>query len=581
MSNITKTSSNVQIPVRPDALPNTLLDCARHLAQDLPDRTALTLIAPDGTQTITYREFFDQAARYARALEKAGVRPRDLVVLVLQHGGDVLYSFWGAMLLGAVPSIMPFLTPKLDPDRYYDSVRQLVALSQVKAVITYPDMQPSLEAHLGGISTLGAILNIDDLEPEGHLSDFLDRAPSRPGDTAFLQHSSGSTGLQKGVMLSHGAVLNQIAAYSASINLSPDDVIVSWLPLYHDMGLIAGFIMPIVQGIHLVMMSPFHWVREPAILLRAIQDYRGTLCWLPNFAYNFMATRVRRSALDDLDLSSLRALINCSEPVRHDSHLTFASTYAPYGLPPGVLQTCYAMAENTFAVTQSRIGTPPAVDIIDRDTIMVQRIATPSNGANGPTISMVSCGRPMPGTEIRVVDEQRRDLPERHVGEIALRSDCMLTGYYHRPDATAQAMHDGWYFTGDLGYMAGGELYITGRKKDLIIVGGKNIYPQDIENVLNDVPGVHPGRTVAFGVMNEALGTEDIAVICEVETDDPDERARITRDIRTRIAQTTDTTAHYVHLVGPKWLLKTSSGKIARTANKEKFLKDVLGQENA
>jgi fatty-acyl-CoA synthase len=580
MSNITKTPSNVQVPVRPDALPNTLLDCARHLAQDLPDRTALTLITPDGTQTITYCEFFDQAARYARALEKAGVHPHDLVVLVLQHSGDVLYSFWGAMLLGAVPSIMPFLTPKLDPDRYYDSVRQLVALSQVKAVITYPDMQPSLETHLAGIATLSAILNVNDLEPEGQLADYLDRAPSRPEDTAFLQHSSGSTGLQKGVMLSHGAVLNQIAAYSASIKLAPNDVIVSWLPLYHDMGLIAGFIMPIVQGIHLVMMSPFHWVREPAILLRAIHDYRGTLCWLPNFAYNFMATRVRKSALDGLDLSSLRALINCSEPVRHDSHLAFGSTYAPYGLPPGVLQTCYAMAENTFAVTQSQIGTPPTVDEIDRDTIMVQRIATPSNGANGPTVPMVSCGRPMPDTAIRIVDEQRRDLPERHVGEIALRSDCMLSGYYHRPDATAQAMQDGWYFTGDLGYMADGELYITGRKKDLIIVGGKNIYPQDIENVLNDTPGVHPGRTVAFGVMNEALGTEDIAVICEVETENPDELARITRDIRTRIAQTTDTTAHYVHLVGPKWLLKTSSGKIARTANKEKFLKDVLGQEN-
>jgi fatty-acyl-CoA synthase len=580
MSNITETPSNVQVPVRPDALPNTLLDCARHLAQDMPDRTALTLITPDGTQAITYGEFFTQAARYARALEKVGVRPHDLVVLVLQHSEDVLFSFWGAMLLGAVPSIMPFLTPKLDPDRYYDSVRQLVELSQVKAVITYPDMQPSLETHLAGIATLGAILNVNDLEPEGRLADYLDRAPSRPEDTAFLQHSSGSTGLQKGVMLSHGAVLNQIAAYSASIKLAPNDVIVSWLPLYHDMGLIAGFIMPIVQGIHLVMMSPFHWVREPAILLRAIHDYRGTLCWLPNFAYNFMATRVRKSALDGLDLSSLRALINCSEPVRHDSHLAFGSTYAPYGLPPGVLQTCYAMAENTFAVTQSQIGTPPTVDEIDRDTIMVQRIATPSNGANGPTVPMVSCGRPMPDTTIRIVDEQRRDLPERHVGEIALRSDCMLSGYYHRPDATAQAMQDGWYFTGDLGYMADGELYITGRKKDLIIVGGKNIYPQDIENVLNDTPGVHPGRTVAFGVMNEALGTEDIAVICEVETENPDELARITRDIRTRIAQTTDTTAHYVHLVGPKWLLKTSSGKIARAANKEKFLKDVLGQEN-
>jgi acyl-CoA synthetase (AMP-forming)/AMP-acid ligase II len=575
-----ETTTITRLPVHLDARPDTLLDCARNLAERIPDRTALTLIAPDETHTITYREFFNQAARYARALEKAGVQPHDLVVLVLQHGEDVLFGFWGAMLLGAIPSIFPFQTPKLDPDRYYESVRALVELSQVKAVITYPEMQPILETHLAGIPTLGAILNIDDLEPEGQLADYLDRAPSRPEDTAFLQHSSGSTGLQKGVMLSHGSVLNQVAAYSASIQLAPDDVIVSWLPLYHDMGLIAGFIMPVVQGIHLVLMSPFHWVREPKILLDAINRYKGTLCWLPNFAYNFLATRVRRSALDGLDLSSLRAVINCSEPVRHDSHVAFAERYIAYGLLPTALQTCYAMAENTFAVTQSTINALPVEDVIDRKTIQEQRIAQPSDEANGPTVIMVSCGRPIPNTQLRIVDDQRRDLPDRHVGEIALRSNCMLSGYYHREDATEQAMLDGWYFTGDFGYIADGELYITGRKKDLIIVGGKNIYPQDIENILNDIPGVHPGRVVAFGVLNEQLGTEDIGVVCEVETEDPDQQAEIIKEIRSRIAQTTDTMAHYVHLVGPKWLLKTSSGKVARGANRQKFIDEVLNNHH-
>jgi fatty-acyl-CoA synthase len=572
-----------RLPVRMESVAHihTLLDCARSLSENAPDRTALTLITPDATRTITYREFFDQAARYARALEKAGVQPHDLVVLVLQHGEEVLFGFWGAMLLGAIPSIMPFLTPKLDPDHYFDSIRKLVELSAVKAVITYPDMQPSLEHHLDGISTLAAILDIGDLEPEGALEDYLDRAPSRPEDTAFLQHSSGSTGLQKGVMLSHGAVLNQIAAYSESIKLTPQDVIVSWLPLYHDMGLIAGFITPIVQGVHLVLISPFHWVRDPFVLLQAIHQYRGTLCWLPNFAYNFLATRIRPSVLDGLDLSSLRAVINCSEPVRHDSHLTFAGKFSAYGLNSQSLQTCYAMAENTFAVTQSDIGQPPNVDVIDRKTIMEQRIAQPADDTSGSTMAMVSCGRPIAHTELRIVDAERRDLPERHVGEIALRSNCMLTGYYHREEVTARALENGWYFTGDLGYLADGELYITGRQKDLIIVGGKNIYPQDIENILNEVPGVHPGRTVAFGVLNDQLGTEDIAVICEVETEDADEQAQIAREIRTRIAQTTDTMAHYVHLVGPMWLLKTSSGKIARNANREKFLAEVLNKNGA
>ena len=571
-------TTHLQLPVRMDGRPATLLACAQNLAESMPNRNALTLLTPNESHTVTYREFFEQAARYARALEKAGVRPHDLVVLVLQHGPDVLYGFWGAMLLGAVPSIFPFLTPKLDPDRYFESVRTLVELSEVKAVITYPEMQDALEDHLRGIQTLGAILNVTDLEPEDALDDYLGREPAQPNDTAFLQHSSGSTGLQKGVMLSHAAVLNQIAAYSTAIDLSPEDVIVSWLPLYHDMGLIAGFIMPVVQGVHLVLMSPFDWVREPHMLLNAIQTYGGTLCWLPNFAYNFLATRVRKSALSGLDLSSLRAVINCSEPVRYESHTLFANKYVPFGLPHNALATCYAMAENTFAVTQSAIGVSPTLDIIDRDLLMEQQIAHPADGTSVRTVTMVSCGTPIHNTEIRIVDANRRDLPERRIGEVALRSDCMLTGYYHRDDATAQAMQDGWYFTGDLGYIADGELYITGRKKDLIIVGGKNIYPQDIEHILNDIPGVHPGRTVAFGVLNESLGTEDIAVVCEVETDDPAERDRITKEIRTRIAQTTDVMAHYVHLVEAGWLIKTSSGKIARAANRQKFLEEVLGQ---
>ncbi len=383
MSNITQSPGNAQLTIRPGHRPDTLLDCVRQLRASNPDRTAITLIHPDAVHTLTYRALFEGAARYASALQRAGVGPGDLVVLVLQHGHDVLFSFWGAMLLGAIPSIMPFLTPKLDPERYFASVRQLVTLSEVKAVITYPELFPALQEQLGSIPTLGALLTVDDLDASGTLTDFLDRAPAQPDDTALLQHSSGSTGLQKGVMLTNRAVLNQIAAYSTAIQLTPQDVIASWLPLYHDMGLIAGFIMPIVQGIHLVLLSPFHWVRDPQVLLRAIQDYRATLCWLPNFAYNFLATRIRKSALDDLDLSSLRSVINCSEPVRHDSHATFADRFGAYGLAPGALQTCYAMAENTFAVTQSPLGQPPTLDLIDRATLMELRLARPAEAPNG------------------------------------------------------------------------------------------------------------------------------------------------------------------------------------------------------
>jgi acyl-CoA synthetase (AMP-forming)/AMP-acid ligase II len=238
------------------------------------------------------------------------------------------------------------------------------------------------------------------------------------------------------------------------------------------------------------------------------------------------------------------------------------------------------MAENTFAVTQGGIDAPLTLDVIDRRAIMEDQRATPA-GDDADAQTFVSNGKPIPNCEVRILGADGEPLPERHVGEIALRSDSMLSGYYKRPDISAKAMRDGWYITGDMGYMVAGELYITGRKKDLVIVGGKNVYPQDIENLLNDVPGLYPGRATAFGVFNDRLGTEDLAIVAEVRDEiDPADRsttAPIVREIRARVAQNTDVTARFVHLVGPRWLLKTSSGKIARGANRQKFIDEVLG----
>ena len=565
------------IPITLAHRPQTLLHQVRWLTEHMPESTAVILIDAQGETRVSYRAFFTQAARYAHALETSGVRPQDLIVSVLQHGESVLYSFWGAMLLGAIPSIFPFLTEKLDHDRYFDSVRQLIAHEEVRAVITYEALEKPLRDQLSGLPSLTAILNEATLPLGGEPSVYLERSLPDADTIAFLQHSSGTTGLQKGVMLSHRAVVNQIASYSHALQLQSNDVIVSWLPLYHDMGLIAAFVLPILQGIPLVLMSPFYWVREPQHLLKAITHHRGTLCWLPNFAYNFMATRIRDQALDGIDLSSLRGVINCSEPVYAESQRGFATRFAPYQLREEALMTCYAMAENTFAVTQSAVGAAPRVDRVDRARLMNERWAMPVPAESDlPSLEFVSCGVAIPNCTLRIVDKQNHPLPERQVGEIALRSDSMLSGYYHRDDLTASALIDGWYLTGDMGYLADDELYITGRQKDLIIVGGKNVYPQDIENLLNTLPDIHPGRVVAFGVVNANLGTEDIAVVVEVDRaalmDDDEERTALTRTIRSVIAQNTDVTARYVEIVPAQWLIKTSSGKIARAANREKFL---------
>jgi fatty-acyl-CoA synthase len=396
----------------------------------------------------------------------------------------------------------------------------------------------------------------------------------KPDDIVLLQHSSGTTGLQKGVALSHQAVINQLTDYGKAIRLSHGDVFVSWLPLYHDMGLIACWLMPILLGYPLVIMSPFEWIRAPYRLLQAVSRYKGTLSWLPNFAYNFCTQKIRARDLEGVDLSSWRAISNCSEPMRWDSHQAFFERFQNLGLRYEALTTCYAMAENVFAVTQGGIDGPVVHEDVDRESLQVEKVARPSV-AGLPFIRMLGAGKAIQNTSVCILDGKGHALPDRTVGEVALHSNCMLSGYYHRLDATEKAFINGWYLTGDFGYLVDGELYITGRKKDLIIVGGKNIYPQDLELLAYDVAGVHAGRASAFGVFNETTGTEDVVMVAEVDTDDPAEQQKIADGIRATVTRGSAVALRYVHLVGKHWLVKTSSGKTARSANRQKFLNEM------
>ena len=544
--------------------------------QECPEKTALTvLLAGKPDQPITYRQLLTGAAAWQRTLAREGVQPGEVVILILQHSLELMFAYWGTILHGAIPSIMPFLTEKLLPERYRADLASLVGITRPECVVTYRDFEPEVHQALGTASSVRHVIISDTVEPEG-VVDFNTMGGLRrsPQDIVLLQHSSGTTGLQKGVALSHQAVENQLASYSRSLHLNEEDVIVSWLPLYHDMGLIAGYLMPILLRVPLVLLSPFEWVRSPVRLLQAVTKYRGTLTWLPNFAYNFCAQKIRDRDLEGVDLSSLRAISNCSEPMRFESHEAFRERFTPYGLNPTALCTCYAMAENVFAVTQGGINAPVVIDEIDRHAMQTEKQAIPAI-AGQPSVKMVSAGPAIRNVEVMVTDEKGRRLPDRAIGELALRSDCMLTEYYHRPDATEKAIKNGWYFTGDYGYMVGDQVYVAGRKKDMIIVGGKNVYPMDLEELAMQVPGVHPGRVVAFGVFNEQAGTEDVVIVAEVETRDPAELERIGDEIRQVVTRGSAVALRHVHLVGPRWLIKTSSGKTARGANKEKFLKET------
>jgi len=550
---------------------NTLVQLLQHNLKKDPERIALHMLYTDSKRSIRYRELFLGASGYSQALMTVGIKKGDVVIIILQHGLDLIYAFWGSILLGAVPSIMPFLTEKLSPESYRKSLTSLIAVTKPAAIITYPEFMPEVKVAAQGKESVRALLNSALVVPASELN-----VETLPGltcsltDLAFLQHSSGTTGLQKGVALSHQAVLHQIESYAKAMNMTHADTVVSWLPLYHDMGLIAGFVIPIMLQSTLILMSPFDWVRAPHRLLHAVSDYQGTLTWLPNFAYNFCSKKIRERDMEGVNLSSWRAVINCSEPMRWQSHQLFLERFTHYGLKPSALTTCYAMAENVFAVTQG--GILESVNVDEVDPVALQSGLAVVNSENHRSIKMLSAGRPIENSEVRILTEERLDAPERKIGEIAVRSNCMLTGYYNREDLTGKAFFDGWYLTGDLGYLANGELYVTGRKKEIIIVGGKNIYPQDLEELASEVPGVHPGRVVAFGIFNPDSGTEDICIALETDRTAPEERRQIAAHVRDHVTQNSDIAVRYVEVVDRAWLVKTSSGKIARNANRDKFL---------
>jgi acyl-CoA synthetase (AMP-forming)/AMP-acid ligase II len=559
------------------------------LYETKPESVAIYLLHdqfPD--KSITYSDLIQGAAGYSAALKCANIQKGEVVILIQQHGEALLYSFFGAILHGSIPAIMPFLTEKLSPEHYRQSLTSLFEITAPAAVITYPDFYGEVLQAIKPNSSVRKVLVTNQIKHQAGVSSstFESGFQCSPNDIVLLQHSSGTTGLQKGVALSHQAVYNQIDSYSHALKLNHSDVIVSWLPLYHDMGLIAGFLLPILSNVPLVLLSPFEWVRAPHKLLHAVSKYHGTLSWLPNFAYNFCAQKIRDRDLEGIDLSSWRAVSNCSEPMYWKSHQMFYERYRAYGLRQEALTTCYAMAENVFAVSQGGISEPVTVDRISQRSLLVDRIARPvrENGSED-YVNMLSTGKPLGNTRVKIINQHHNELPNRHLGEIAISSDCMLTGYYNRPDMNKKIFVDGWYLTGDLGYIADNEIYVTGRKKDLIIVGGKNIYPQDLENLASEVHGVHPGRVVAFGIPNEITGTEDVVILAEIDIPDDgseifmDETSpkytQISDEIRTRVTRGSDIALRYVRLVNRGWLLKTSSGKIARNANRERYLAET------
>jgi fatty-acyl-CoA synthase len=543
----------------------------RNAADDDRSEFLRLLFAGRDDEIYSYSNLVTQADAWAALYTELELGYGDRVIVALEHSFDLYAAFLGAILGGQVPAMFAFPSPKLSEDEYFRTVGTLLTGASAKLFVTYGELAGKLQAREGAALSGTRIVTPVDVRSSR------ERTPTpsgTPADTAFLQYSSGTTGLKKGVAVSHEALLWQVQAYGDAIGAGPRDRIVSWLPLYHDMGLIACFFLPFLRKIPLVAMSPFDWVKRPSLWAQAVADHAGTLSWQPNFTYNFLASNLSLQRLSGVDLSSLRGIVNCSEPLHAASHEAFLDAFGPLGITAGHLATSYALAENTFAATSGGFGTNVAVDWIDARALERDARAVPAKPRGSGARALVSSGRALPETEISIRAESGAPVPERTIGEIVLRSPSLMSGYDANAEATAAALRADGYWTGDLGYLADGELFVTGRKQDLIIIGGRNIYPQDVERVVNDVPGISPGRAVAFGVERAELGTEALVVLAETEADGSAELDRLRAAVHDSVVRHTDLTPADIRLVAPRVLLKSSSGKLARKENRARYLEE-------
>ncbi|MFL5418345.1 MAG: fatty acyl-AMP ligase [Myxococcales bacterium] len=511
--------------------------------------------------------------RRAAHLRALGLRKGDRVALVIPDGPDFIPLFLGALWAGIVP--VPLYPPtslgKLDA--FMEALVGILNVAEPRILATDARIAKVLWGAIGRVPSIEKVVEVKDLAapaPEGS-SDA--REPTSDSDLAFLQFTSGSTAAPKGVMVTHGnlkANCNAILFDGIKLKVPSDDVAVSWLPLYHDMGLIGCVLCPLIGQIPAVYIPTLAFIKNATLWLETIHKHRATLTYAPNFAYALVTKRAKPEQLARWDLSRMRGFGCGAEPINPDVMRAFVQTFAQSGLRPEAMLPSYGMAEATLAMAFSGFGKPIHTDRIDAAAYHGERKAQPvSNGTSA--LEIVCCGRAFPGHEFSIQDEAGRKLPEREVGEICLRGPSVAAGYFRNPEATRAAGMGpdggGWLRTGDLGYLADGEIYISGRIKDILIVNGRNYYPQAIEWLLDDVPGLRKGSTIAFS--RPGKSSEEVVIVAETRERDLE---ALRTAIVAKVGDEMQLSVADVAFIAPGALPKTSSGKLQRRKTRELYL---------
>ncbi len=514
----------------------------------------------DGTWTpLSIDQVMRQACQFMALFQDQRTEAGSVVMLVLQPGPEAYAAFIGAMLGGFIPSFLPYPSAKQDEVTYWMQHRTVFAFCR-PALILVDDvlLEPMASCAAGSGARILPVAAVRDRADATCPVDL-----PAPDTICLLQHSSGTTGLKKGVALSYRSVALQLEAYRDSLQLGrTGDRIASWLPLYHDMGLLSSFLLPAWLGVPIIALDPFVWIATPSLLFDAVTSFGATHAWLPNFAFLHLARRVERDCV--WNLGSLRALISCSEPCKPAAFDAFLARFSAWGIRAENLLTCYAMAETVFAVSQSPPGHPVRRLAIASECIgRLGPIRSPATESEA--VVLLSNGRPIRGCTVDVLRDGMV-VGEREVGEICVSGPIVMSGYFNNPEATVAAFQGARYRTGDLGFLDDGEVFVVGRLKDVIIVSGKNVFAHDVEAAVSATAGVKPGRCVAFGHYSERTGSEQLVVMAE-RSDEPEGDAEVVRRINRAVVEEIGIPCADIRMVEAGLLVKTTSGKMSRSAN--------------
>jgi fatty-acyl-CoA synthase len=527
---------------------------------------------------LPYAALLADSLQLAGALHARGLAPGERVALVIPEVSDFLRAFFGISSAGLVP--VPLCPPAQAGDlpTFARQSRHVLAASRARAVVTTADVAPLLDlpagrVHLSRDHALGR--QADQADPCVLLIDALRAGPplTQPAPVAvdapaLLQFTSGSTAAPKGVVLTHANLHANISAIVGprGVAVTSSDVGVSWLPLYHDMGLIGMLLSAVYSRNDVIIMSPVLFLKRPTAWLEAISTYRASVSFAPNFAYELCLRRVKPSQIGALDLSSWRVAGCGAEPIRLDTLRSFAEHFAAAGFRASSIVSSYGLAEHSLAVAFARGGV--TVDTVDAERLVRQSVAIPAVNGSAPVMRLVGCGGAFPDHELEIVDEEGRPLPERHVGAILARGPSVMHGYFENPTATAEALRDGWLHTGDLGYIAGGQLFVCGRTKDLIIHQGRKYHPPDLESAIADLPGVRTSGVVVFGI-NRIDDDDEVVAVLEARASAASDD--VVEQVRRRVRETAGLELDHVVVAPPGTIPRTTSGKVRRVETRERF----------